>query len=172
MSWRTDAFERSACQLIGQEQTYLKGLDFSPDASYLVVVTGGHLNEPRKLCDTAVRFNVGGLGNHAPVWVNHTGANTLLSVAVTGSAVYVGGHQSWLDNTWGWKDGGPGAVYRPGIGAIDPDSGRALPWNPTHDRGNGVEVILAYPGGLLLGSDTVHSGREYHARLSGFPLPG
>jgi len=171
MPWTTDVYQRSACQLLGNETTYLRGIDFSPDGTYFVVVTTGHLNEPRKLCDTAERFDVAGDGNHKPVWVNHTGANTLLSVEVTGSAVYVGGHQSWLDNTWGWKWGGPGAVWRPGIGALDPETGRALAWNPTHDRGNGVEVIVAYPGGILVGSDTVHAGGEYHARLCGFPLP-
>jgi hypothetical protein len=170
--WTTDAFQRSACILIGHETTYLRALDFSPDGTYFVVVTTGHLNEPRKLCDTAVRFNVAGAGNHRPVWVNHTGANTLLSVEVTGSAVYVGGHQSWLDNTYGWKWGGPGAVWRPGIGALRPGTGTALPWNPTHDRGNGVEVIVAHPGGILVGSDTDHCGYEYHARLCDFPLSG
>jgi hypothetical protein len=168
--WRTDAYERSACPLLGRETHYMRGLDFSPDGTYLVVVTSGHLNEPRKLCDTAARFNVTGNGRNWPVWVNHTGSNTLLSVEVTGSAVYVGGHQNWLDNTYGDKRGGPGAVWRPGIGAINPVTGKALPWNPTHDRGRGVEVIMAYPGGLLVGSDTVHTGYEYHARLSGFPL--
>jgi hypothetical protein len=61
-------------------------------------------------------------------------------------------------------------VWRPGIGALRPDTGKALPWNPTHDRGNGVGVIAAYPGGILVGSDTVHAGFEYHARLCGFPL--
>lgn len=171
MPWTTDAFWRSACQLLGNETTYLRGIDFSPDGTYFVVVTTGHLNEPRKLCDTAIRFNVAGDGNHRPVWVNHTGANTLLSVAVTGGAVYVGGHQSWLDNKWGWKYGGPWAVWRPGIGALDPDTGKALRWNPTHDRGHGVGVIVAYAGGILVGSDTVHAGGEYHARLCGFPLP-
>jgi hypothetical protein len=84
----------------------------------------------------------------------------------------VGGHQTWLDNTYGWKDGGPGAVYRPGIGALDPRTGRALPWNPTKDRGHGTQALVAYPGGLLVGSDTERLGHEYHARLGGFPLPG
>ena len=96
----------AACILIGSETTYLRGLDFAPDGPYFVVVTAGHLNEPRKLCTTAVRFNTG-TGQHRPFWVNHTGGNTLLSVAVTGGAVYVGGHQSWLDNTYGGKNGGP-----------------------------------------------------------------
>ena len=61
-------------------------------------------------------------------------------------------------------------MWRPGIGAIHPVTGRALSWNPTHDRGRGVEAIVAYSEGLLLGSDTVRVGNEYHARLSGFPL--
>ncbi|WP_412538193.1 PKD domain containing protein [Longispora sp. K20-0274] len=167
--WNTDAYRNSTC--IWSPSTYLRGLDFAPDGSYFVVVTSGHINEPTKLCDTAARFEAGD-GTHKPTWVNHTGANTLLSVAVTGSAVYVGGHQQWLDNTYGRnKSRGPGAVPRPGIGAIDPDTGKALDWNPTKDRGVGVEALVAYPGGLLVGSDTEYMGHEYHARLGGFELP-
>ncbi|MGY0232141.1 delta-60 repeat domain-containing protein [Longispora urticae] len=168
--WNTHAYQNSAC--IWSPSTYLRGLDFAPDGSYFVVVTSGHLNEPHKLCDTAARFETGGDGLHAPTWVNHTGGNTLLSVAVTGTAVYVGGHQQWLDNTYGRnKSRGPGAVPRIGIGAIDPETGKALPWNPTKDRGVGVEALVAYPGGLLVGSDSEYMGHEYHARLGGFELP-
>ncbi|GIG59958.1 hypothetical protein Lfu02_43300 [Longispora fulva] len=168
--WNTYAYRNSTC--IWSPSTYLRGVDFSPDGSYFVVVTSGHINEPTKMCDTAARFETDTDGVHDPTWVNHTGANTLLSVAVTGSAVYVGGHQQWLDNTYGHnKNRGPGAVPRPGIGAIDPDTGKALAWNPTKDRGVGVEALVAYPGGLLVGSDTEYMGHEYHARLGGFELP-
>lgn len=166
-NWYTDAY-RPSCN--SGYETYLRGVDFAPDGSYFVVVTTGNANGPNLLCDTAARFNVAGLGRHDPAWVNHTGGNTLLSVAVTGSAVYVGGHQQWLDNPHGQKTAGPGAVERPGIGAIDPRTGKALPWNPTRSRGVGVRAFLATAQGLWVGSDTDRLGKEYHGRIGMFPL--
>ena len=62
-------------------------------------------------------------------------------------------------------------MSRVGIGAIDPRTGRALAWNPTRARGVGVRAFLATRGGLLVGSDTVRLGREYHGRIGMFPLP-
>jgi hypothetical protein len=167
VNWYTDTY-RDTCDA-GYE-TYLRGVDFAPDGSYFVVVTTGNASGPTRPCDTAARFDVAGVGPHSPAWVNHTGGNTLLSVAVTGTAVYVGGHQQWLDNPQGNKTAGPGAVSRPGIGAIDPRTGRALPWNPTRSRGVGVRAFLATAGGLWVGSDTDRLGNEYHGRIGMFPL--
>lgn len=123
------------------------------------------------MCDTAARFETGARGAVEPTWVNHTGGDSLYAVAATGSAVYVGGHQRWLDNPGGHDSAGPGAVARPGIGAIHPRTGKALTWNPTRARGIGVKAFLAHPGGLLVGSDTTRLGHEYHARVGMFPLP-
>ncbi len=88
---------------------------------------------------------------------------------MTGSAVYVGGHQRWLDNPYGHDNPGPGAVSRPGIGALNPSTGKALSWNPTRTLGHGVEALVAHPNGLLVGSDTEELGKEYHGRLGMFP---
>ncbi|MFC0532212.1 PKD domain containing protein [Phytohabitans kaempferiae] len=167
-NWYTDAY-RGSCD--AAYDTYLRGVDFAPDGSYFAVVTTGNGAGPTRMCDTAARFDVAGAGAHRPVWVNHTGGNTLLAVAVTGSAVYVGGHQQWLDNPHGNKTAGPGAVPRPGIGAIDPRSGKALSWNPTRSRGVGVRAFLATGSGLWVGSDTDRLGNEYHGRIGMFPLP-
>lgn len=168
MNWHTDAYQPD-CDVA--YDTYLRGVDFAPDGSYFVVVSTGHAAGNTRLCNTAARFQTAGAGRHGPVWVNHTGGNTLFAVAVTGPAVYVGGHQQWLDNPHGNKSAGPGAVSRPGIGAIDPRTGRALAWNPTRSRGVGVRAFLATPAGLWVGSDTDSLGREYHARIGLFPLP-
>ena len=150
--------------------TYLRGVDFAPDGSYFAVVSTGAMWGPDKTCDTAARFDAAGTGRHNPRWVNHTGGNTLFAVSVTGSAVYVGGHQQWLDNPQGRKSAGPGAVPRPGIGAINPKSGKALPWNPTRTRGVGVRAFAVTPNGLIVGSDTDELGKEYHGRVGMFPL--
>ena len=61
-------------------------------------------------------------------------------------------------------------MSRPGIGALNPLTGKALPWNPTRSRGVGVRAFVATAAGLLVGSDTDKLGREYHGRIGMFPL--
>lgn len=148
--------------------TYMRGVDFSADGKWFVIVTAG-FTYPGKLCDSAARWDLGSeTANKQPTWVNHTGGDTLLSVAITGTAVYVGGHQRWLDA----KDtsGQNGGVSRPGVGAIDPATGRALAWNPTKERGVGTADIYATPAGLWIGSDTSTVAGEFHGKLAFFPL--
>ncbi|MGH3646495.1 MAG: PKD domain containing protein [Micromonosporaceae bacterium] len=164
--WSTEVFREPCSRWF---DTYLRDVDFAPDGSYLVVATTGRLTGEEKLCDAALRFETSGRGDQQPTWVNKTGGNTLFAVAVTGAAVYVGGHQRWLDNPDGDREAGPGAVSRVGIGAIDPESGKALSWNPTRTRGVGVQCLLVTPGGLWVGSDTDELGHEYHGRIGVFP---
>ncbi|MEU8173427.1 hypothetical protein AB0C14_11170 [Microbispora hainanensis] len=166
--WSTEAYA-PACK--PNFPSYVRGLDLSPDGRYFVVVTtGGPARGTTKLCDSAARFETYSKGKAIrPTWVNLTGGDSLYSVAVTGSAVYVGGHQRWLDNPKGADTAGPGAVSRPGIGAIHPVTGKALRWNPTRERGIGVKAFLTVKTGLLVGSDTTELGHEYHARVGMFP---
>jgi Domain of unknown function (DUF5122) beta-propeller len=165
-SWYTDAYT-GACR--EGFDTYLRGVDFAPDGQYFAVVTTGRLSGPDMMCDTVARFDTAGSGLHRPVWVNRTGGDSLYAVSVAGSAVYVGGHQRWLDNPYGHESRGAGAVSRPGIAAVDPVTGRALAWNPTRSRGVGVRALVACPAGLLVGSDTDRLGHEYHGRIGMFP---
>ena len=167
--WYTDAYKP---QCMKGFDTYLRQVKFSPDGSYLVVVATGRASSPDRLCDSAARFEATGSGRHNPTWVQRTGGDSLYAVAVTGAAVYLGGHQRYFDNPYGTdaKGPGPGAVSRPGIGAVSPATGRALSWNPTRDRGVGVRVFVAVPQGLLVGSDTDQLAREYHGRIGLFPL--
>ncbi|MFC7535052.1 delta-60 repeat domain-containing protein [Actinoplanes sp. GCM10030250] len=168
-NWYTDAY-KPMC--MNGFDTYLRQVKFSPDASYIVVAATGRASSAQKLCDSAARFETRGIGRHNPTWVQRTGGDSLYAVAITGPAVYLGGHQRWFDNPYG-TDGngpGPGAVARPGIGAVSPSTGKALPWNPTRSRGVGVRAFLTVPEGLLVGSDTDQLGREYHGRVGMFPL--
>jgi Domain of unknown function (DUF5122) beta-propeller len=167
--WYTDAYKPPCLKGF---DTYLRQVKFSPDGSYFVVAATGRTSSPQKLCDSAARFETDGTGRHNPTWVQRTGGDSLYAVAVTGSAIYLGGHQRYFDNPYGSdaKGPGPGAVARPGIGAISPITGRALPWNPTRARGVGVRVFVVVPQGLLVGSDTDQLGREYHGRVGMFPL--
>ena len=168
-SWYTDAY-KPAC--MKGFDTYLRQVKFSPDGSYFVVAATGRASAPDKLCDSAARFETADGGRHNPTWVQRTGGDSLYAVAVTGAAVYLGGHQRYFDNPYGTdaKGPGPGAVSRPGIGAVSPSTGRALSWNPTRTRGVGVRVFVATPHGLLVGSDTDQLGHEYHGRVGMFPL--
>lgn len=164
--WWTDAFN-TACK--PGFDTWLRAVDFSPDGDYLVIVTTGRHTSPDLLCDTASRFETYVDGQAEPTWVNHTGGDSLYAVEVTDAAVYVGGHQRWMDNPHGNESAGPGASYRVGLAAIDPDSGVANSWNPTRKRGVGVRAFALTEQGLLVGSDTDELGREYHGRLGLFP---
>lgn len=149
--------------------TYMRGVDFAGDGSWFAVVTAGFTYSGR-LCDTATRWEITNeSGNRQPTWVNYTGGDTLLSVAVTGAAVYVGGHQRWLDARD--REGQNGGVPRSGIGAINPTTGRALSWNPGKERGVGTGEIYSTSAGLWIGSDTSTTAGEFHGKIAFFPLP-
>ena len=164
--WDTNAYN-PRCRR--QFDTYMRAVDFSPDGGYFVIVTTGRMSGPDLMCDTAARFETYPLGQQDPTWVNHTGGDSLYAVAVTGSAVYVGGHLRWLDNPDGHENAGFGAVSRPGIAAIDPRTGRAMAWNPTRSRGEGLRAFVVCPQGLLVGSDTEELAHEFHGRVGLFP---
>jgi hypothetical protein len=152
---------------------YMRDVDFSPDGSYFVTVSTGFVPQTGQigiaLCDAAARFETANLAPTRPTWINYTGGDTLHSVAVTDQAVYVQGHQRWLDNPQGRDSAGPGAVSRPGIGAINPTTGLALSWNPTKDRGVGGKDLLVTARGLWVASDTAHIGHETHMRIALLP---
>jgi len=151
--------------------SYVRGIDIAADGSWFVVVTAGFMFTGR-LCDSAARWDFGAdAPNKQPTWVNYTGGDTLLSVAITGPAVYVGGHQRWLNNPQGRNSAGPGAVSREGIGAIHPTTGLALSWNPGKERGVGTAEIYATSAGLWIGSDTSTTAGEFHGKIAFFPLP-
>jgi Domain of unknown function (DUF5122) beta-propeller len=155
---------------------YMRDVDFSPDGTWFAFVSTGFV--PRTpgeigtaLCDATARFETNVTSPQVPTWINYTGGDTLHSVAVTGAAVYVQGHQRWLDNPFGRDFAGPGAVSRPGIGAIDPSTGLALPWNPTKTRDGGGREFLVTPAGLWVGSDGKFFKGEYRWGIAFCPLP-
>ncbi|MDQ3627961.1 MAG: hypothetical protein M3419_03960 [Actinomycetota bacterium] len=153
---------------------YLRGVDFSPDGSYFVFASSGYVplsgGVGRDLCDATARFETSVTAPVQPTWINYTGGDTLHSVVATGAAVYVQGHQRWLDNPFGRDNAGPGAVSREGIGAIDPSTGLALPWNPGKTRAVGGKVLYATPDGLWVGSDGARFAGEYRDNIAFCPL--
>lgn len=155
--------------------SYVRDVSFSPDGTWFVVTaTGGH--NTGTLCDTAARFETYTKSTTVePTWVDDTGGDTLWSNTVTEQAVYVGGHQRWVNNPTGNDDAKPGAVARPGIAALDPDTGLPLAWNPGRNpRGAAAYVVYATSSGLWVGSDTDYIGdyRYRRPKIAFFPLAG
>ena len=154
---------------------YMRDVDFSPDGSWFAFVSTGYVPQAggvgRDLCDAAARFETGITNPARPTWINYTGGDTLHSVAATDAAVYVQGHQRWLNNPQGRNAAGPGAVARQGIGAINPTTGLALSWNPGKERGVGGKDLYVTPAGLWVGSDTNRIGGETRRRIALMPVP-
>ncbi len=153
---------------------YLHGVDFSPDGNYFSVAATGQISRPgdrfETVCDGVGRFSMS--NDHAPQWINYTGGDSVWAVADTGAAVYTQGHFQWLDNPFGWasRDGG-GAARRLGIGAINPTTGRALPWAPAKRAQIGGRALVATPAGLWVGSDSQRFGGEPRRGIAFAPLP-
>ncbi len=178
-NWATQQFT-AAC-FSGAFDTYVTDVQYSADGSYFAITaTGGsgtNVDGSNSLCDTASRWESASSGQSVtPTWVDYTGQDSLWSVAITGSAIYVGGHERWLNNSNGFDFAGAGAVPRPGIAALDPASGVPMAWNPGRSpRGAGAYALYASPtGGLYVGSDTDWIGnRKYlHQKIAFFPLAG
>ena len=148
-------------------------VDFSPDGSWFAFVSTGYIPSTggvgRDLCDAAARFETNIPNPARPTWINYTGGDTLHSVAATDVAVYVQGHQRWLNNPQGRNSAGPGAVSREGIGAINPSTGLALSWNPGKERGVGGKDLYVTSAGLWVGSDTNLIGGETRRRIALMP---
>ena len=143
---------------------YVTGLSFSQDGTWFAMSTTGYRNLTngfpltQTVCDAVARFPTTEVSPIVATWVNYTGCDSLYSVLVESDAVYVGGHQRWLGNPNGCDAAGPGALSRPGIGAVDPTTGQTLAWNPTRSRGRGGDFLQMTSLGLLVLSDCAAPG--------------
>jgi hypothetical protein len=147
----------------------LRGVDFAPDGSYFVIVATGYIPKAgglgRDVCDAAARFETNIAAPQRPTWINYTNGDTLHSVVVTGTAIYVQGHNRWLET----EPGSRTYAERPGIGALSPQ-GTLLNWNPGKTRGIGGKVLFATSAGLWVGSDGGRFAGEYRDNIAFCPL--
>jgi hypothetical protein len=146
---------------------------FSPDGSTVYVAdTGFHLDAWDRgtypltgLCDAVAAFPATQTGGLHHEWVDYAGCDSLYSVAADASAVYVGGHERWADNSHGCDFAGPGAIPAPGLGGFTHKG--ALLKNPSgtagrysRARGLGADDMLLTRAGLWIASDTFASSRR------------
>lgn len=181
-SWNTSGYT-AACASSAYD-TYMRDVAFAPDGSYFVVAaTGGGTNTlntdgTRALCDTATRWESSSTGTDVqPSWIDYTGNDSFESITTTGTAIYVGGHERWVNNANASDSAGPGSVPRPGLAALDPANGMPYSWNPGRNpRGAGAYAVFATSDGLYVGSDTSQIGSPSNqvtrGRIAFFPLAG
>jgi PKD repeat protein len=152
--------------------SYMRDVELSPDGSFFVVATTGGPHAGT-LCDTAARFETYAAGAAlTPTWTDTSGGDTLWGVEITRSAVFVGGHNRWMNNPSGADFAGQGAVPRPGLSALDPETGVPLKWNPGRNpRGEAAYEIYETDAGLWVVSDTAFIGdnRYQRPRIAFFP---
>lgn len=175
--WTTDRFDRAKNSTCSTNfDSFVRDVDFAPDGSYLVISTTGAFGGgvgSGTLCDTLSRWERPATGaGQQPTWADYTGGDTNYGVAVTGTAVYVGGHFRWMNNPYQADRQGPGAVSREGVAALDPRNGLPLAWNPGRTRGVGAQAMLATPAGLWVGSDTDRFAGRLRPRIAFVPLAG
>jgi len=169
-------FNVDANHCAGVFDSWMRDIDFSPNGSYFVVSTtgafaGGAASDT--MCDSTSRWETSAVGDgQRPTWRDYTGGDTTYGVAITGAAVYTGGHFRWQNNPYQGDQAGPGAVAREGIAALDPVNGLPLSWNPGRARGVGAQALFATSQGLWVGSDTTMIGGKTRNRIALMPLAG
>jgi hypothetical protein len=154
---------------------YMRDVAFAPTGDFFVVVATGGPHGFQKsglMCDSASRWDVSSDPDAEPAWIDYTGGDTLTAAIVDANAVYIGGHERWLNNSYGHNSPQRGAVGREGIAALDPVNGLPYTWNPGRRRGYGVFGFGLTDDGLWVGSDTKGFGGEVRQRIAFCPAVG
>ena len=173
-NWNTDVFT-AQCPAASLFPQYIRGIDISPDNTYLVVGTTGHIIRDNPACDGITRFELTDLTNPnvQPTWANFA-TDSVYDVVSTGHAVYTGGHFRLLNNSVSMNGGvqGPGAIVRLGMAALDPLNGLTLQkWRSDRNpRGRGTFALIAEEEGLYIGDDTDFINGTEHQKLKFLPI--
>ena len=113
--------------------------------------------------------------------------DSVYTTAISEKAVYIGGHFAWnespsapqpfpgaADVGYGTGQGlsgyglGDSVVARDHLGALNPDNGNALEWNPGSNSNEGNTAMALTPRGLVTGGDATAQGGFNVGRLAFF----
>ena len=168
--WATTGYS-GACA--GVFDSYMRDVEFSPDGSYFVVGDTGAGYFPSTLCDTVMRWETNAVGlDQQPTWVDYSGGDTMTAVAVTGGAVYAGGHFRWMNNDAVGDVAAGGAVSRDGLAALDPENGCPSPGTPRAIAGSACSTSSPHPRGSGSVTTRAKVANQTHNRIAFFPLAG
>ena len=168
-TWYTTWFEAVCANAF---DSYMRDVDISEDGTYAVITTTGAFRLGLA-CDSDSRFEIDNTSStNAPTWTNWTGGDTSYAVEIHAGVAYIGGHMRWGNNPNGNDRPGQGAVPRPGMMALDVETGLPFSWNPGRPRGVGLFDYHVTAAGLWAGSDTDRFGNELRQRLAFFPWAG
>ncbi len=192
-AWYSPEFDQN-CHAV--EPFYLQAASWAPDMTKVYIATTGYKPatgigfgtfEPRGgLCDAAAAFPASPSSTQASLWINYTGCDSLYSTAADNNAVYVGGHQRWLESPVQCDGNGNGTkVDSPGMGGIDALSGHVLldgnGVNPatgdlvgkySRGRGLGAADMLLTSAGLWIASDNAFNADSCGKTATGTPAYG
>jgi hypothetical protein len=184
-SWQSDFFryydDGGHAWCISIFPYYIRSIDISNDGSYFVASTTGGNRVGHPSCDSVSRWETtpsAGSGQ-TPTWVSSTGGDTPETVMITGTAIYVGGHEQWVNDPYNPTNCGvctnpyPGGIRRMGFEAHDPLNGLPFSWNPGRNpRGKGVLAMVSTPDGFFFGSNTSKVDGMIRRRIAFMPLAG
>jgi hypothetical protein len=178
------------------EPFYVQAASWAPDMSTVYISATGYKpangvgfstrDQRGGLCDAAAAFPAGPVSTQSHTWVNYTGCDSLYSIASDNNAVYVGGHERWLDSPIQCDGNGNGTkTDSPGMGGIDPVAGHAIldgtgvngtTGDPvgkySRARGLGADDMLLTAAGLWVASDNAENSDSCGKTAAGKPAYG
>lgn len=173
LPWQTDLYHDWYHRCAGGYLS-LRDAEISPDGTYFVVVGKGHDRPP--VCDTAIRWPIAGGAGMQPDWISRH-FDSVYAVGISDTAVYTGGHfrvqeapgspdpypgdqlRTYnIGNANDVADLGTDIVWRDQVGALDPATGKSLPWAPATNSAGCVCSLTTIDRGLLLGHDRSQVG--------------
>ncbi len=185
--WRSAVVEENDCD------GFLRWKDgeIAPDGTFFVVTSQGGDRMP--VCDVAIRFPIADVPVE-PDWISRH-FDSVLSVAISDTAVYTSGHfwaQEAPDSTnpypglatkkygchlegnlnCAWIPLGSMVMPRDQIGALDPETGKTLEWNPGINAYAGAFGMEVIDGDLYVGHDRDVIADESVGRFGVFAGPG
>ncbi len=173
LPWRTRLWDDNL-QFVGGIQRIISG-SISPDDSWFVVSSGSGGDRP-PINDTVVAYPMNGGNDVQPTWISRA-FDSVYTTAISEKAVYIGGHFAWnespsapdpfpgaADVGYGTGQGlsgyglGDSVVGREHLGALNPEDGKALEWNPGSNSNIGNTSMALTPRGLITGGDATTQG--------------